>query len=313
MRSPARLVVALGLAATTHLALAGSFVLALDALDEGVAHAAEKAGAPQKLIDSAKKAFEEAQYDESLQLLSAALLKLDVTDDQRVEVYRLLAYNYILLKKEDAAKSAAYKLYALDEDFTLPKGESPRFREPFSRWKQAWIDDGRPGQKKAEEKPAAPVVVKHSPPDQVPHDQSVAITGDVTDPDHRVAKVTLFYRSGSSGKFTELDAKLALGGFQANIPGTAITPPLVEYYVQAFDSSGLPLAGRGDAEAPLRVIVEGEKEGSIFSTWWFWTGTTAVVAGGVLGFLLLSKKSSTGPGGPNGGPTSSNVTISLGE
>jgi hypothetical protein len=300
--------VTIALAATAHASLAGSIVLATStswAADQ------KPSAAAQKLIDQAKKAFDDASYDESLQLLSAALLKLDIVDDQRIEAYRLLAYNYILLKKEDAAKSAAYKLYALNEDFELSKGESPRFREPFAKWKQQWIDDGRPGKAAATAKPPATVTIKHSPPAEIEHDKSVAITGDVQDPDHRVAKIVMHYRPSSDSKFQTVEAKLALGGFQVNIPGSAVQPPLVEYYLEAIDDAGLPIAGRGDTEAPLRIVVKGEEGGSIFGTWWFWTGTAAVVVGGVLGAILLTRKSSsTGPGGNN--PTS-NVTITIGE
>ena len=303
----ARFAVSMALAATAHASLAGTILLTTS-----TAWAADQkpSAAAQKLLDQAKKAFDDASYDESLQLLSAALLKLDINDDQRVEAYRLLAYNYILLKKEDAAKSAAYKLYALNEDYELPKGESPRFREPFAKWKQAWIDDGKPGKAAATAKPPAAVTIKHSPPAEVDHDKSIAITGDVNDPDHRVAKIVMHYRTSSESKFQTVEAKLALGGFQVNIPGSAVQPPLVEYYLEAIDEGGLPIAGRGDTEAPLRIVVKGEGEGSIFGTWWFWTGTAAVVAGGVIGAILLSKKSSGG--GTNNNPNS-NVTITIGE
>lgn len=301
----ARLCVSLGLAATLHAATFSSIVFVTTTT---LAADQKPSPAAQKLIDQARKAFDDASYDESLQLLSAALLKLDINDDQRIEVYRMLAYNYILLKKDDAAKSAAYKLYALNESYELPKTESPRFREPFAKWKQQWIDDGRPGKVAPTEKPPAPVTIKHSPPAEVPHDQSVAITGDVQDPDHRVAKIVVHYRPSSTSKFTTVEAKTALGGFQVNIPGSAVTPPLVEYYIEALDDAGLPIAGRGDTDAPLRIVVEGEKQGSIFGTWWFWTGTAAVVAGGVLGAILLTRKSSGGGNNPN-----SNVTITLGE
>jgi hypothetical protein len=294
--------------ATLHASLAGAIVLATTTTAEAADQ--KPSAVAQKLLDQAKKAFDDASYDESLQLLSAALLKLDINDDQRVEAYRLLAYNYILLKKDDAAKSAAYKLYALNEDYELPKGESPRFREPFQKWKQQWIDDGRPGKAAATTKPPATVTIKHSPPAEVDHDKSIAITGDVQDPDHRVAKIVMHFRPSSDSKFQTIEAKLALGGFQVNIPGSVVQPPLVEYYLEAIDEGGLPIAGRGDTEAPLRIVVKGEEQGSIFGTWWFWTGTAAVVAGGVIGAILLSKKSSSG--GPGSNPNS-NVTITIGE
>jgi hypothetical protein len=309
----ARFAVSLGLAATANVSLAGT-IAAVMVVSEGTAFAQKPSPSAQKLIDNAKKSFDDAQYDESIQLLSAALLKFDISDPQKVEVYKWLAYNYIVLKKDEAAKSAVYKLYAVDENYELPKSESPRFREPFTKWKQSWIDDGKPGQVAPTEKPPAPVLIKHLPASEVPHDQSVSISGTVEDPDKRVAKVILFYRTGSTGNWSQVPATYGLGSFKANIPGTAVTGSIVEYYVQAVDKDGLAVGTRGDADTPLRIVVKAEAESSIFESFWFWTGATAVVAATVVTIFIVTKKKDNGPGpvGPNPGGNSS-VTIIIGE
>lgn len=295
----------LALVAALNLTVAGTVTL----VAPSVAYAQGKVST-QKLIDDAKAKFDDQQYDESIQKLSAALLRQDITKAQKTEVYRWLAYNYIVLKQDESAKTAIYALYAVNEDFELPKSESPKFREPFKKYREQWIEDGKPGVTK-EEKPVAPVVLKHMPQAEVPHDQSVAVSGSVDDPDKRVAKISLFYRTGSAGKFIEVPMNTTGGTFKANIPGTAVKPPLVEYYVQASDTGGLAVASRGDAETPLRIAVAGEKSGSIFGTWWFWTGTTAIVAGAVVTGFLLTRKDNGG--GPNGGNPNSTVTITIGE
>src|SRR5207302_11394534 len=61
----ARFAVSLALAATAHASLAGSILLASSAT-----WAADQKASPaaQKLLDQAKKAFDDASYDESLQL-----------------------------------------------------------------------------------------------------------------------------------------------------------------------------------------------------------------------------------------------------
>jgi hypothetical protein len=300
----ARAATSLGLAAALNLSVAGT--VALVALTPSTACAQGKVST-QKLIDDAKAKFEDQQYDESIQKLSAALLRPDATRAQKIEVYRWLAYNYIVLKQDESARTAIYALYALDENYALPKTESPKFREPFKKYKDQWIDEGKPGQAK-EEKAAAAVVIKHLPPAQAPHDQSIAITGSFDDPEQRVAKLSLFYRSGSAGKFVEVAAAISANTFRASIPGSAVKPPLVEYYVQASDKGGLAVTSRGDAETPLRIAVQAEQEKSIFGTWWFWAGTTAVVAGGVVAGFLLTRKKDNGPG-----PTNSTVTVTIGE
>ena len=310
----ARFAVSLGLAATINVSLAGT-IAAVMLVAEPIAHAQKASPSAQKLIDNAKQSFDDAQYDESIQLLSAALLKFDINDTQKVEVYKWLAYNYIVLKKDDAAKSAVYKLYAVDEDYQLPKSESPRFREPFTKWKEAWLDEGKPGQVAPTEKPPAPVLIKHLPASEVPHDQTVSISGTVEDADKRVAKIILFYRTGSSGSWSQLPATYGLGAFKANIPGAAVKGSIVEYYVQAVDKDGLAIGTRGDADIPLRIVVQAEAEGSVFSSWWFWTGATAVVAATVITIIVVTKKKDNGPGtvGPPNPGGNSSVTIVIGE
>lgn len=301
----ARVAVTIGFAATTHLSLASAIVLL-----PTIAAAAEKGSSTEKLIREGKEKFEEGQYEESIEKLSAALLKQDITKDQRIEALRLLMYNYLVRTppQEDSARAAAYQILSLDETYELSKKESPRFREPFAKFKKQWIDEGKPGQAKAEKVPA-PVTIKHTPATEVPQDQSIAITGSFDDPEKRVARLSLFYRSGTSGKFTGSDASVTGSSFSAKVPAVVVRPPLLEYYVLAFDEGGIPIANRGDADTPLRVAVAGDA-GSVFGKWWFWTGAAVVVTGVVVGGILLSRSSSPAPG-PVGPPTST-VTVIIG-
>lgn len=280
----ARFAITLSLAATAHVSVATMLPT--------VAFAQGKVPT-QKLIDQAKEKFEDQQYDESIQKLSAALLRPDATKPQKVEIYRWLAYNYIVLKQDDSARTALFALYSIDEDYALPKSESPKFREPFEKYKKQWIEEGKPGQSK-DVKALPAVTLKHLPPAEAPHDQSIAVTGTIDDPGKRVAKIVLFYRAGSTGKFLELACTVEAGSFKATIPANAVKPPIVEYYVQASDSGGLAIGTRGDYDTPLRVAVQAEAQGSIFGTWWFWTGAAAIVAGGVAATYFLTRK-------PNGG------------
>ena len=42
---------------------------------------------------------------------------------------------------------------------------------------------------------------------------------------------------------------------RAQIPGAAVKPPLVEYYLTGLDAKGEAVASRGDASSPLRIGV----------------------------------------------------------
>src|SRR5215211_5833101 len=61
---------------------------------------------PQDLVAKGQAQFEDQQYEESIQTLSGALLRPNNTPAQKVEIYRLLALNYITLGRTQEADNA---------------------------------------------------------------------------------------------------------------------------------------------------------------------------------------------------------------
>ncbi len=184
--------------------------------------------------------FDDQQYEESLQVLSAALVRPGNTATQRIEIYRLLAYNYITLGRHDEAESACRGIFSLDPCYKLSDRESPRFRDFFLVAKKRWESDGRPGLIKPTEAPAAPVTMRHASPPSADKGTEIPLSARLDDPQRRITEVKLFYRSGSKGRFTSLTAQLNVpdGSVRATIPHTAVMPPLVEYYLQGTDAIG---------------------------------------------------------------------------
>src|SRR5262245_15305622 len=121
------------------------------------------APAPKRdLIQQAQLLFEEQQYEESIQTLTAALVRPNNTKQQKVEIYKLLALNLITLNRKEEAESAVRGLLAVQPDYELPKSESPRFRDFFAAAKTKWEAEGRPGLVKETEPTPAPVTMQHS-------------------------------------------------------------------------------------------------------------------------------------------------------
>jgi hypothetical protein len=266
------------------------------------------AQAPQDLILRGRTLFEDQQYEESVQTLSAALLRPSNTKPQKIEIYRLLALNYITLNRKDEAESAVRGLLSLEPEYSLPASESPRFRDFFGAAKQKWDAEGRPGLVK-ESDTAAAVTMQHNSPSQADPKTQIDLLAKLVDPQHRVTEVKVFFRTGSKGKFDEVDAQIDSGTVRATIPPDAVRPPLVEYYLQGFDSGGLPVVSRGDAGAPLRVAVPEPNKGWILPL--AIGGGVLVAAAGIVGGILLLGKSSTTTGKP--APGMANVTITIGQ
>lgn len=249
----------LALAAAVH----GTFVGTL------LVDAKEAAAQPkqQDLIARGRSLFEDQQYEESIQTLSAAILRPNLAKEQKIEVLRLMALNYITLNRKDEAESAVRGLLAIEETYELPKGESPRFRDFFTTARKKWEADGKPGVQVqgSVSVQQAPVNIGHTSPSTTTPGTDIPLAIKMDDPQGRVYDVKLFFRTGSKGKFNEMATPVnpSNGNGNATIPKTAVKPPLVEYYFQGFDKGGLPIVARGDAGAPLRVAVPEPTKGWI--------------------------------------------------
>jgi hypothetical protein len=317
----------LALRRTAPLALALA-VHAAGVATPGLAHAdaprPSGAARPQQdLIARGQSLFDDQQYEESIQTLSGALVRPSNTKAQKLEIYRLLALNYITLNRKDEAESAVRGLLSLDPTYELPKSESPRFRDFFAAVRQRWEAEGRPGLVKEAAPAPAPVTMKHASPSQIDEGTQVDLTATLEDPGQRVVDVKLFYRTGSNGPFEETNASVEGDRVTATIPRGAVKAPIVEYYLQGFDKGGLPVVSRGDAAAPLRIAVPEPSKGWVLplAIGGGVVGAAAIV-GGVARAGVFKGSSAPGPGGggpgnkPPGGPNTpgqATVNVSVGE
>mgnify|MGYP000408517814 CR=1 FL=1 len=122
MPSPIRCSAAPRLRWIAPLAFAAVAQLAPPALAQPPA----KANTTTSLIQRGGALFEDQQYEESIQTLSAALVRPGSSEPEKIETYRLLAYNYIILKRSEEADAAVRGILVVNEAFSLPPTESPR-------------------------------------------------------------------------------------------------------------------------------------------------------------------------------------------
>lgn len=262
--------------------------------------------APVDLIAKGRTLFDDQQYEESIQALSAALLRPTNTKADRVEIYRLLALNYITLNRKEEAESAVRGLLGIQPDYQLPQNESPRFRDFFAQARTKWEADGRPGLEKPDVKPA---ILKHTPPTQADHDKNLELRGSLEDPERRTRAVKFFYRRGTSGDFDSTDAELALGSVRVEVPASSVKPPVLDYYFEMQDAKGGVVGMRGDASSPIRIPVSQPSKGWILpvAIGGGVLGAAAIVGGLALAGVFKSKAL------PPSGPGNGTVSVSIGE
>lgn len=225
--------------------------LVLLGLALGLSLVGETAMAQNPLIERGIGEYDEVRFEEALQTLSAALVRAGNTSAEQQQIYRYLALTYLALGRQEEASGAWRTLLGLAPDTQAGSDISPRFRTFFDGVRTQWEADGRPGTA-----PARPVAIAHRSPPQADRGTQVMLEATLEDPDHRAASLVLAYRQGTSAVFRRVECERGADGtFTATIPGNDVSPPLVEYYFEAVDGTGLPLASRGDVAAPLRIAV----------------------------------------------------------
>ncbi|MFK7989279.1 MAG: hypothetical protein AB8I08_24885 [Sandaracinaceae bacterium] len=246
---------------------------------------APPASAQNPLIARGQQEYAELRYEEALQTLSAALVRTGNSQAESATIYRLLAFTYLALQRQEEASGAYRQLLTIEPEFQPGSDVAPRFREFFDNVRSQWESEGRPGTG-----PPPPVSIQHRSPAEAEPGSEVELSADVEDPSGRVDRLVLAYRQGTEAVFERLDSMRRASGFSATIPGAAVAPPLVEYYFEALDATGLPIAARGDVAAPLRIAVADPNAGgvNVLEEWWFWTIIGVVVVGAVVTGIVVA-------------------------
>jgi len=214
---------------------------------------------------------------------------------QYATIYRLLAFTYHALRRPEEASGAYRSMLPLVPEYVPDESVSPRTREFFANVRTAWEEAGRPGVATAGVQ-VTPIEIGHRSPAEAERETEVPLSATIEDPSGVVASLVLAYRQGTDAVFTRLDTQLRPDGeYHATIPAADVAPPLVEYYFEALNAEGLPVAARGDVAAPLRIAVP--DGANILEAWWFWTIIGVIVVGGVVGGILIADSVS----GPNTG------------
>jgi len=261
--------------------------------------------ADNRLLAEAIAKYDDLEYDEAIRRLSAALLVPGNTPEDNKKIYRYLGLSYLLLDRPEPATGAFRNLLVLEPDYRFDQETAPRIVEFFEQVRQQWEADGRPGIQEMPPPPLRPVRILHVVPESAERGEPLRLQSRIEDPDDQGRGVFLNYRTGSRGAFQRAPIPRSPAPV-ATIPGSAVQPPTVEYFLEVVDQGGGTVATRGDAEAPLRVVVPGPS-GSILGKWWFWTGAAAVVAGAVVLGVVLSSDG----GGPGPGPDDVHVRIRI--
>lgn len=251
-------------------------------------------------IATASQQVDDGDFEDAVKTLEKGLAQPDLTDDQLVELYRLLGLSHLYLGNEDKARDAFEKLLQARPDYELPKAAPPKIRTLYARIKE----DIR-------KRRVRPVTLTVQPAPDVDGGEAVGVSARIEDM-ALGAKAKLFYRRAGAQAFSSVDFVREKGSkvdYLATIPAFEVPAEEAawdtEYYVEVADAAQRRLAGKGDAFNPL-VFQVAAKAGAPppvtesrpwYKNPWIWVGIGAGAAAITTGVVLIatSQQSATLP------------------
>ncbi|NVJ28234.1 MULTISPECIES: tetratricopeptide repeat protein [Myxococcus] len=250
-------------------------------------------------ITRAREQIDDGEFEEARRTLQAGLDAPDVTDDQLVELYRLLGLTALYLGDEDQAREAYEKLLQARPDYELPRTAPPKLRALYARIKED-IRSRR----------VRPVTLDVDPIPDPPGGEPIVVEATIQEL-ALGARARLFYRRAGDQAYNSVDFVKDRGEkerFRAVVPAYDVPvepePYQVEYYFEVVDAAQRRLAGRGDSFQPLLFQVAPQRstaaaaEASEGRPWykspWLWVAVGAVAIGGTAGVVALSSSEDRG-------------------
>ncbi len=248
-------------------------------------------------IARAQEQISDGDFEEAVKTLEAGLDAPDVTDDQLVELYRLLGLTSLYLGDEARAREAYEMLLQARPDYELPRTAPPKIRKLYARIKED-IKNRR----------VRPVTLRVDPIPDAGGGTPVRVEAVIQDM-ALGARARLFYRRAGAQAYSSVDFtredRARKERFTATLPAyelpAAASAYEVEYYFEVADAAQRRLAGRGDAFNPLIFQVAPEPgtvatpgERPWYKSPWLWVAVGAVAVAGTAGAVVYATSEERG-------------------
>ena len=254
-----------------------ALVLCLGVLAPRSAPAAPDGGARVRArLEKGRALYEEQDYRLAIRELAPVKRDPAATRAQKLEALELLGLCWFIVGSEDQAREAFEDLLAIDAGYQLREASgSPKIEAFFERVRMEYV----PGS------PDARASLEHSAPPGAVAGRRVELAADVTSGADVVREVAVKWRRRGELGYQAVAMRRA-GGDRWR---ARFTPPpdpsgyVLEYYVEATDLAGAPVARAGGPETPLALPLRGAAAlgAPWYQRWYVWAGTGAAVLGAV--------------------------------
>lgn len=228
-------------------------------------------------VETAEQLYAKLDYDKANEIALGVTKQKNLTHDQLVRAYRVLAVTYAILDKEEQARDAFLQLLVSDPDYTVDTNLGPKVSTPFI--------EARGQFRSLPSKPGMEVVANV-------RSDGGQLRVTTRDPTHIAKKVSVGYRWTSTGEFTV--TQIAVGDGTVEVQPAPAGRTRLDFYAQALDERDNAVLEAGSPQVPKSAFAEtgprplgggggkGEEKGggSVFSSPFFWIFAGGVLAGG---------------------------------
>lgn len=247
-----------------------------EVVELGEAPAPELEGDP---LAMAQSAYSEIDFEGTLRYAQSALQQGGCGPRQMARIYELIGMAAAAIEQEDLSRDAYTRLLALNSEFQLDEGLSPRFRGPYLEARGYWAAHS--------DRLQAQVIFARS---------RGALRIDSTDPLEMGQTLRVLSRLEGELEFNEFREPISPQTY-IEVPGS-VESPRVEYVVQILDVHGNRLFEIGNEDAPEvagRPIGGSNIDDEPRSRAWLWAvigvAAAVVVAGAVATGVVLGVQS----------------------
>ena len=192
-------------------------------------------------------AIENLEYEKAVTLLQKVISEARSYQGPEIEkAHKFLGIAYMALgKREDAYKEFIKSLTINRNTYLDPNNASPEIMEVFESARES-----------IRSLDLAPPKIEPVPVTNAFQGKELEIEAKVTD-DIQVSNVLLFYRSSGSSDFKTVKMMEFMSGrYIAKIPSSKTNDSTVQYYIEAYDTSGGPPSTFGSENSPKIVLLK---------------------------------------------------------
>lgn len=237
-----------------------------------------------ELVQKGVAAYENLDFPLAIDTLNRALGE-SLTRNEKIVTYRTLGFAYSAVGRADEARAAFAHLLRLDGNAELDRSVAPRVRAIF--------EEARTQVATGHAEPAEGTAVPTLHPEILPAhpNEGQPLTITVVHPGGLARELHLFHRVRGEESYSEIRGPGQGDRFSLTIPGSAVHPPALEYYLTAVNDEKVAMARAGTLAEPLSVdVVPLPKRPSHRRAlvWGLVGGGALLVAGGVATALALT-------------------------